>query len=127
MSVLYDSDPGRLEVYRPRPDGLMGRSFCGSAVIHLLLGVILFTVRFPAPKPVPLRRYKITEVTLLPRRAPAQATAEETPEPEPPGPRDLSLFLNDMAPSAGRRHHRSRRRSHRGNKKWRYVNWRPSS
>ena len=44
MSVLYDSDPGRLEVYRPRPDGLMGRSFCGSAVIHLLLGVILFTV-----------------------------------------------------------------------------------
>src|SRR5713226_4745136 len=102
MSVLYDSDPGRLEVYRPRPDGLMGRSLCASGLIHLLLGVVLFTVRFPAPKLVTRRHYRITEVTLLPRSTSPQPATEESEAPEPVGPRDLSLFLDDMAPTAGR-------------------------
>jgi hypothetical protein len=114
MSVIYDADPGRLEVYRPRPDGLMGRSFCGSAVIHLLLGLILWTAHFPAPKAPPKRHYRITEVTLLPPSRPSEpAPEEDVTNPEPPGPRDLSLFLNDIAPKSSRRRHRSHRHSQR--------------
>src|SRR5712691_8180494 len=111
MSVLHDLDPGRLEVYRRRSDGLLGRSFCGSALIHLLVGCILLTVRFPEPKTPPQRHYRITEVTLLPPR-PAAPEASEEKVAEEPSPRDLSLFLNDMAPVRSRRHQRARRHSH---------------
>src|SRR6266849_2136767 len=109
MSVFYDSDPGRLEVYRPRSDGLLGRSFCASALIHLLVGCILLTVRLPAPKAPPQRHYRITEVTLLPPRAAAAPEAKEEKVAKELGPRDLSLFLNDMAPLRTRSHRHARR------------------
>jgi hypothetical protein len=111
MSVAYDYDPGRLELYRPRADGLMSRCFCGSAVIHLLVGCLLFTVHLPEPKKPKQRHYRITEIRLLPRARPA--TTEE-PEPkkiaEAPSPRDLSLFLKDMAPPQREKRRRSSRR-----------------
>src|SRR6266849_775591 len=112
MSVLYDLDPGRLEVYRPRADGLLGRSFCASALIHLLVGCILLTVRFPKPKAPPQRHYRITEVTLLPPRTAPAPEANEEKVTEEVGPRDLSLFLNDMAPLRTRRHRHGRRHTH---------------
>lgn len=113
MSVFYDLDPGRLEVYRPRADGLLGRSFCGAALIHLVVACLLLTVRFPQPKAAPPRHYRLTEVTLLPPR-PAPAPAEKQEKvTEKLGPRDLSLFLNDLAPAPARRHRRGRRHSHR--------------
>ena len=104
MSVFYDSDPGRLEVYRPRVDGLTSRSFCVSVLLHALVACLLLTVHFPKPQSTPRRRYRITEVTLLPRR-PVAAT-EERPEKvaETLSPQDLSLFLNDLAPARSRRH-----------------------
>ena len=61
MSVFYDSDPGRLEVYRPRADGLTSRSFCVSVLLHALVACLLLTVHFPKPQSTPRRRYRITE------------------------------------------------------------------
>jgi hypothetical protein len=111
MSVRYDYDPGRLDLYRPRADGLMGRCACGSALIHLLVGCILFTVQFPEPEPPKRRPYRITEVRLLPREKPEPAPEVEEPKKvaELLRPKDLSLFLNDLAPPRETRR-RSRRR-----------------
>jgi hypothetical protein len=118
MSVRYDYDPGRLELYRPRADGLMGRCFCGSAVIHLLVGCLLLTVRLPPPPPQ-RRHYRITEVRLLPAPRPAVRPVAAAPRParrvaRALSPRDLSVFLHDLAPAAPRqrRHSRHGRQTH---------------
>lgn len=102
MSVPYDYDPGRLELYRPRADGLMSRCFCGSVLIHLLVACILIAVRLPETKPAKRRPYRITEVRLLPRsyrRAPLHAEPSEPKKVAELGPKDLSLFLHDLTPA----------------------------
>src|SRR5688500_3523714 len=99
MSVSYDYDPGRLELYRPRPDGLLGRSICGSLVVHLVIGILFVAIKLPQPPPPKRRPYKITEVRLLPRVRPAAPPVQvEVRKPEPVAqvlsPKDLSLFLD---------------------------------
>jgi hypothetical protein len=116
MSVSYEYDPGRLELFRPRADGLLGRSICGSAVLHLVIGCLLVVVKLPQPPPPKRRPYKITEVRLLPRVRPAAPPVEaEIRKPEPVvqalSPKDLSVFLNDLPPAEPRRSRRRSRRS----------------